>query len=426
MLKRIYLLLLGFIQFSIAVAQEPVINAEEVSRIIHVLASDSMKGRKIFTPEIDSAAKFIAHEFTQSGLKYFDTLDSYSQTFYMVENQDYHPTGTVGGRELEPENIIVTTSREHIAVDEHSGFAIHFIDSSENFFRSVYPLLRVDTSQVIFVSPHHARNFSRLRKFHRPFFDSRPPVIMALADSLPKTFHIESSGTPRKLALHNVVGILPGKSKRNEYVLFSAHYDHLGVGKPDVMGDSIYNGANDDASGTTAVIALAKYFAQKADNERTLVFVAFTAEESGGYGSKYFSQQLDPDKIVAMFNIEMIGTPSKWGPGHAYITGYERSDFGKILQQNIPDSSFIFHPDPYPKQNLFYRSDNATLAALGVPAHTISTSIMDKEPYYHRPGDEVSTLDMEQLAHTIRAIAHSSRSIVMGEDTPARVEKLGR
>ncbi len=84
--------------------------------------------------------------------------------------------------------------------------------------------------------------------------------------------------------------MIPGISKPEEYVIFSAHYDHLGIGKPDAKGDSIYNGANDDASGTTAVIYLAKYFNQIHNNQRTLIFVAFTAEEIGEFGSAYFSK----------------------------------------------------------------------------------------------------------------------------------------
>ena len=165
----------------------------------------------------------------------------------------------------------------------------------------------------------------------------------------------------------------------------------------------------------------------KKNNERTLIFVAFTAEEIGGYGSQYFSKQLNPDKVVAMFNIEMIGTESKWGTNSAFITGFEKSDLGKIVQANLVGSKFKFEPDPYPKQNLFYRSDNATLAALGVPAHTISTAKMDEvpnnEPNYHKVSDEIGTLDMKNMAEIIKAIALSSASIISGKDTPTRVEK---
>jgi Zn-dependent M28 family amino/carboxypeptidase len=219
---------------------------------------------------------------------------------------------------------------------------------------------------------------------------------------------------------NNVIGILRGKSKPEEFVVFSAHYDHLGVVKKGE--DKVYNGANDDASGTTAVIALAKYFKELNQNERTLIFVAFTGEEVGGFGSKYFSENIDSKKVVAMFNIEMIGTESKWGKNSAYITGFEKSDFGTILQKNLKGSDFNFYPDPYPQEQLFYRSDNARLASLGVPAHTISTSKMDSEPNYHKLSDEVSTLDLANMTEIIKAIAISSQTIVNGTDTPTRVK----
>ncbi|MBD3583203.1 M28 family metallopeptidase [Flavobacterium selenitireducens] len=221
---------------------------------------------------------------------------------------------------------------------------------------------------------------------------------------------------------NNVIAVIPGKSKADEFVVFSAHYDHLGVkGSGD---DRIFNGANDDASGVTAVIALAKHYKQKGGNERTLVFVAFTAEEIGGFGSRHFSESINPDKVVAMFNIEMIGTESKWGKNSAYITGFEKSDFGKILQKNLKGSKFRFEPDPYPEMKLFYRSDNATLAALGVPAHTISTSKMDDEPNYHKASDEVGTLDMANMTEIIKSIAVSAESIISGKETPTRVEVI--
>ena len=128
---------------------------------------------------------------------------------------------------------------------------------------------------------------------------------------------------------------------------------------------------------------------------------------------------------MAMFNIEMIGTDSKWGADSAYITGFEKSSMGEILQANLVGSKFHFEPDPYPKQNLFYRSDNATFAALGVPAHTISTSKMEEppndEPNYHKASDEIETLDMNNMAEIIKAIAISSKTIVSGVDTPSRV-----
>jgi Zn-dependent M28 family amino/carboxypeptidase len=227
----------------------------------------------------------------------------------------------------------------------------------------------------------------------------------------------EAKGKPA----NNVLGVLLGKSKPNEYVIFSAHYDHLGLKK---SGDDIvYNGANDDASGVTAVITLAKYFKEINDNQRTIIFVAFTGEEVGGFGSTYFSENINANQVMAMFNIEMIGTESKWNKNSAYITGFEKSTFGTILQKNLKGSNFNFYEDPYPKEQLFYRSDNARLAILGVPAHTISTSKMDSEANYHQLSDEVSTLDLDNMTEIIKAIAISSQTIISGEDTPSRVKE---
>lgn len=203
--------------------------------------------------------------------------------------------------------------------------------------------------------------------------------------------------------------------------------DHLGIGSPEEgqphpANDSIYNGANDDAAGCTGVIMLANYFKKLNNNERTIIFTTFAAEELGGFGAKYFSKQLAPDKVIAMFNLEMIGTESKWGKNSAYITGFEKSNFGEILQKNLDKTNFKFYPDPYPEQQLFYRSDNATLAKLGVPAHTISTSKMDNEATYHTADDEFETLDIPNMTEIIKAIALSSSTIISGADTPTRVD----
>jgi len=125
---------------------------------------------------------------------------------------------------------------------------------------------------------------------------------------------------------------------------------------------------------------------------------------------------------VAMFNIEMIGKEAKFGKNSAFITGFERSDFGEILQRNLEGSVFRFHPDPYPEQQLFFRSDNATLARLGVPAHTISTDQIDTDSLYHTVNDEVESLDIQNITNTIEAIAKSAVSIIDGKDTPTRIQ----
>jgi Zn-dependent M28 family amino/carboxypeptidase len=277
-----------------------------------------------------------------------------------------------------------------------------------------------DHNLLVMVDESFAKSFPRLTFLKRNLFKRPYNTVFMLGSDAPANFTIEATHEIKEQRLANVVGVLPGKSRKDEYVIFSGHYDHLGVGAP-MNGDSIYNGANDDAAGTTAVIMLSKYFKALGGNERTIVFAAFTAEESGGFGSRYFSQQFDPAKVVAMFNIEMIGTESKWGKNSAYITGYEKTDMGRILEKNLAGTGFTFYPDPYPEQQLFYRSDNATLARQGVPAHTISTAKMDEEPHYHKASDQVETLDMANLAMIAKSIAMSARSIVAGKDTPSRV-----
>jgi Zn-dependent M28 family amino/carboxypeptidase len=418
------LLLLLFIAANItACAQTPddVFNPKEVRRIESVLASDSLRGRRAGTPDIDKAADFIADEFKRAGLQPVKA-NSFLQPFIMLRPKMTSLKYEANGQDADTKNVIVVTSQTDLKVNEKSGYEVEKIAAGDNLSQKVQSIVRSNKNVIAAVDTSFAQNFPRLMNLKRQIFPSGTNVIFVLAEEVPKQFTIKAEHTFEEVRFQNVVGILPGKSKKNEYVIFSGHYDHLGIARQPVNGDSIYNGANDDAAGTTAVIMLANYFKKQNNNERTLVFAAFTAEEVGGFGSQYFSRQFDPAQVMAMFNIEMIGTESKWGRNSAYITGYEKTNMGEILQNNLKGSGFEFYPDPYTTQNLFYRSDNATLARLGVPAHTISTSKMDSEPNYHKVTDEISTLDMENMAEIIKAIAISSRTIISGKDTPTRVK----
>jgi Zn-dependent M28 family amino/carboxypeptidase len=235
-----------------------------------------------------------------------------------------------------------------------------------------------------------------------------------------QTFTFKPRRSKDSITSSNIIGVLEGKSKKNEYVIVSAHYDHLGV-KKEGEGDLIFNGANDDASGVTGVLALAEYFAQKGENERTIVFVAFTAEEMGLIGSTYFGKGIDADKFVAGINLELIGKEPKTGPKTAWLTGFDRSTFGKIIQKNLEGTGYKLFPDPYVKFNLFFRSDNAALARLGVPSHTFSTTPIDIDKDYHQVSDEAETLDVGIITETIKAVAKGTESIINGKDTPTRV-----
>ena len=238
-------------------------------------------------------------------------------------------------------------------------------------------------------------------------------------ESYRQTFTFKNRKSKDDIISSNIIGVLEGKSKKDEYVIISAHYDHLGMKKSGV-GDLIYNGANDDASGVTGVLALAAYF-KKVGTERTIVFAAFTAEEMGLIGSTYFGKEIDAAKFVAGINLEMIGKTPSFGPNTAWLTGFERSDFGKIIQKNLEGSGYQLFPDPYKNFNLFFRSDNASLARLGVPSHTFSTTPIDIDPDYHQVSDEAETLNITVITQTIQAVAIGTESIINGEDTPTRV-----
>ena len=409
-----------------AVAQQ--IDKNEVQRILNTLASDEMEGRATFSRGIEKAADFIGSEFKKIGLQPL-AEENYRQTFNMQRITPSNWEVWVNGKQVEKEQVIISSSQPGINWNNEAGVSIIEIKAGEDFAERFRSINTQKNDALVLVDPSFSSLFQRytrlLMRSRVGSNQSGPSIVYVLSNEKPSSFRVSFSNKVENLPLFNVAAVIPGKSKPDEYVIFSGHYDHIGIVAP-VGQDSIANGADDDASGVSAVISLAKYYKEKNDNERTLVFVAFTAEEIGMYGSTYFSQQFDPEKVVAMINIEMIGKDSGFGPNSLYVTGFEHSNLAKIMQENVKNTEFTFHADPYPTQNLFYRSDNATLARLGVPAHTFSTVQIDKDQYYHTVKDEVSTLNVDNIVSSIKAIAKGAESIVSGKDTPSRVEKLTR
>jgi hypothetical protein len=211
----------------------------------------------------------------------------------------------------------------------------------------------------------------------------------------------------------NVIGLIPGSDAalRDEAIVVGAHYDHIGVGAP-VAGDSIRNGADDDASGVVAVLEIARALARGPAPGRTVVFIAFTGEEMGGLGNRhYLANPVVPiDRTVAQLQIEMIGRPDSLagGPGRAWLTGYERSSMGDMLrEEGIPIVA-----DPRPDQNFFQRSDNYAFALRGIPAHTLSSFNLHGD--YHRPSDEVGEVDFEHMTAVIEAATRAVRVLADG------------
>jgi hypothetical protein len=402
------------------------IDHADIVRVVTTLASDEMEGRAAFTAAAERAAAFVAGEFAAAGLQPLEGAADYLQRFPVYSIAAGQATVTVNGAVLGDDRLLVRMGGE--AVSWSTGdVELVVVGPDDNAQQAIFARLRGGGDVLVLLDPSHAGLLTgRMGQFlagptRTLDRTGGSSMVIALVEAFADaTYRVEATADITEEPLMNVAGIIPG-NRSDEIVLFSGHYDHVGV-RPGASGDSIFNGANDNASGTTAVIALAKYYARRGTPERTLMFVAFTAEEGGGYGSRYFSTRLDPDEVVAMFNIEMIGKPAVEGPNSAWITGFDRSSFGEILRDAVEGTEYTFYADPYPDQNLFYRSDNATLARLGVPAHSISTTPIDVDPDYHQASDEVGTLDLEHLTATIRAIATGAETIISGEATPTRVD----
>lgn len=199
--------------------------------------------------------------------------------------------------------------------------------------------------------------------------------------------------------VYNVCGIKKGKSEKT--LAFSAHFDHIGTSEN--TEDKVFNGADDNASGVTAVIGLADYFKTK-KTDFSLMYIAFNGEEKGMKGSKAIVEipnlQEQQQNIAALFNFEMIATVSQFGPNSLYMTGDEFSDLDELFNEKAVNNLKI-QPDPYKKQQLFYRSDNVSFVKKKIIAHSFSTVDMTKAKHYHQLNDDLEIVDFDNLTQII-------------------------
>lgn len=217
----------------------------------------------------------------------------------------------------------------------------------------------------------------------------------------------------RRRTAVNVVGLLEGSDPqlKSEYVLITAHFDHVGIGAA-VNGDSIYNGADDDASGVTTALEIARQLAERSAPKRSVLFALWTGEEMGMLGSRWFIENpvVPFAQIVANLEIEMIGRPDPLvgGAGKAWLTGFERSNMGEQLAAaGVPIVA-----DKRPEEHFFERSDNIALARRGVVAHTLSTFNLHAD--YHQPSDDLRGMDLEHMAAVINAAARATQILADG------------
>jgi Zn-dependent M28 family amino/carboxypeptidase len=229
----------------------------------------------------------------------------------------------------------------------------------------------------------------------------------------------------------NVIAKVTGSTMPEEYVIYSAHWDHLGIGKPDETGDSIYNGALDNATGTAALLALAKAFSTDEKPERTVIFLAVTAEEQGLWGSLYYALNPIYPKEKTVGNINMDGINPYGKMKDVSIIGVGQSDMEDLLNIELEKVGRYSAPDPTPTAGYYFRSDHFSFAKVGVPALYIGTGIDHFEKgkeygkqledeyvqkFYHKPSDEYDTsrwnldgaIDDVQLLYSVgRNLANS-------------------
>ncbi|RYC52740.1 M28 family metallopeptidase [Flagellimonas olearia] len=216
------------------------------------------------------------------------------------------------------------------------------------------------------------------------------------------TVSVGITNTIKKDVSKNVVALLPGTERKDEYIIYSAHWDHFGVGKA-IDGDSIYNGAVDNASGTAALLAIAEAFKKSGDTKRSIVFIEVTGEEQGLLGSAYYAENpiYDPKKTVANINIDALDSPGKMKD--LTITGYGHSEMDEYAKEAAEKQNRYVIPDPEAEKGYFFRSDHFNFAKIGIPALYASgayegfeISIEDIKKYndhyrmykYHQPSDE--------------------------------------
>lgn len=206
---------------------------------------------------------------------------------------------------------------------------------------------------------------------------------------------------------YNVVGFLEGNDAnlKKEYILIGAHYDHIGVVNA-ISGDSIANGANDNATGSTTVMEIARYFAKAKSNKRSLIFAFFSAEEKGLKGSQHLAAKMKEDKVnlYTMLNFEMTGVPMVEKDYLVYLTGYNKSNLAEVGNKYAKENLIGFLPTAE-KYNLFMRSDNYPFHELfEIPSQTFSTFDFTNFEHYHKVGDEPALMNFEHMAQLVNKL----------------------
>ncbi len=431
------------------------------------LASDALQGRYTPSPELDIAAEFIASQFRAAGLEPGGDKE-YFQTAAMVERHMPRPSTDLVLHDgpktfaVKPESYVCSNSGKAESLRDVPAVIFPNRDI-ETFKRSDVKGKAIMVRQPDFRSmegEEAERAYANMIAFDRlagasgaaveivvtkrnpSAVSSRPfstdelsqhtlPVVLASHSELEEWFQDPNGTQPKtitvdipapgdhKAVVKNVIGILRGSDPtlKNTCVLLTAHYDHIGtaetagrmaMAKPH-DADQIYNGANDDGSGTVSVIEIARALAKlKYHPRRSLVFMTFFGEERGELGSKYYGAHpvFPISKTAADINLEQVGrTDSTEGKqvNTASLTGFDYSGVTQYLQEAGRELGIRVYKDKQASDAYFTRSDNDALAQLGVPAHTLTVAF--DFPDYHAVGDEWRKIDYDNMARVDRMVA---------------------
>ncbi|WBO23158.1 M28 family metallopeptidase [Sphingomonas abietis] len=398
------------------------------------LAGDALRGRGSATPDEAVAAAYVATQFEGYGLRPAPGMAGYVQTAGVVNDRIASPpTLAIAGRPADGLRLIVggaadvrgpAVIADSLAALPDNADVVVFTAADVPAF-DVWRAVRAKHIGLLIAkdSKSAADWFAQIggRTSMRRYLAETPPAPRpAFATLPPATIDAIWAGAAVTLSVpvahdqattSNAIGYLPGTDPKAGVILLSAHLDHLGQAE----GGPIMHGANDDASGTTAVLELARALAAGRPHRRGILFVCYGSEEIGGYGSRYFGAHppVPLTDIVANIEFEMIGAQDpKLPKGALMMTGFDRSDLGAALQAHGGHVT----GDPYPQEKFFERSDNYSLALKGVVAHTLSGWAV--VPTYHQPTDTIAHLDIDYMTSAIQSLIAPVRWLADGDFTP--------
>ncbi len=427
-----------------------VVRPEWVRAHEEFLASDALAGRGSATRDEEIAARYVASEFMTFGLMpapgtegFIQAADVVAPTLdgratlaaggvVLVEGQDMDLLDSPGVTVTGPLQRVAAKGAENAKVTKGAVVLLVDVPREANPFalgRSLAHagaagllLERSDATAKFYVgNGGKTRTRVRLKEdaaaaggaSYVAVSEAAVRGLESVRDGVAVTLTVHAEAKPRQT--FNAMGFLAGSDPASGTILLSAHLDHLGVGAP-VNGDGIYNGANDDAAGTTAVLELARALAAGPRPRRSVLFVCYGSEEAGELGSEFFGKHpaVPLTSLVANLEFEMIGNQDpKMPPGTLLLTGWDKSNLGATLKEH----GAKLGPDPYPEEHFFERSDNYQLALEGVVAHTAAG--WGTPPTYHQPSDDLAHLNLEFMTAAIQSLVQPLEWFAASDFKPA-------